>query len=224
MRLPDSGIAVHEVNRIFELWRRGDGIRRSVSGESFHEREIMTLLPPLREEPIVVQHQALLIPEPANRYDPNAVRVVIRGQHVGYLTREDAPLYQPMIARLLAHGYQPTAPARIWARQEQQFSGTDRRGRDIYETRVMASVTLGLDEPHLCVPANLAPASAHALLPFGSAIQVKAGRSIRKSSFDTCTRRVSSGHTQFSVASRSRPPEHQDRSLRYYLTAMSLAS
>lgn len=123
----------------------------------------------------MVQHQALLIPEPANRYDPNAVRVVIRGQHVGYLTREDAPLYQPMIARLLAHGYQPTAPARIWARQEQQFSGTDRRGRDIYETRVMASVTLGLDEPHLCVPANLAPASAHALLPFGSAIQVKGG-------------------------------------------------
>lgn len=33
---------------------------------------------------------AFLVPEPANRYDPNAVRVLIDGHLVGYLAREQA--------------------------------------------------------------------------------------------------------------------------------------
>ena len=120
-----------------------------------------------------MQEQALLIPEPKNQHDRNAVKIVIRGHHVGYLSKEDAPLYQPMFVRLLGQGLQPVAPARIWASEYQEWTGTDRRGRDLYATRLNANVTVALDEPHLCVPVNLPPTSAHALLPFGGAIQVK---------------------------------------------------
>jgi predicted Zn-ribbon and HTH transcriptional regulator len=44
----------------------------------------------------------LLVPEPANHHDRNAVRVVIQGQLVGYLSREDATAYLPGLHRLIA--------------------------------------------------------------------------------------------------------------------------
>ncbi|MGQ0669703.1 MAG: HIRAN domain-containing protein [Actinomycetota bacterium] len=40
---------------------------------------------------------ALLIPEPANRYDPNAVAVCVDGKIVGYLSRDNAEVLQPAI-------------------------------------------------------------------------------------------------------------------------------
>ncbi len=159
---------------LFDLWRRGDSPRRPIVGESFHATEIRALLPKsLGEQSTEVQDQALLIPEPANRHDRNAVKVVIRGQHVGYLNKDDAPLYQPMLVRLMDQGFQPVVPAHLWAYDSREWAGTDRRGRDVYEQRLVANVTLALDEPHLCVPANLPPQAAHATLPFGRAIQLK---------------------------------------------------
>lgn len=44
---------------------------------------------------------AILVPEPQNQYDPNAVAVLVGGLKVGYLSREDAALYQPGIVRLI---------------------------------------------------------------------------------------------------------------------------
>jgi len=56
-------------------------------------------------------HTAALLPEPTNPYDPNAVRVVILASHaaqksgkVGYLSRENAVTYRPIIDRLAAYG------------------------------------------------------------------------------------------------------------------------
>jgi hypothetical protein len=56
-------------------------------------------------------HMAALLPEPTNPYDPNAVRVyllpVASGQpagRIGYLSREDAVAYRPIIDRLAALG------------------------------------------------------------------------------------------------------------------------
>lgn len=159
---------------LFELWRRGDWIRRPVAGESFHEKEIRALLPrTMGTESVEIQEQALLVPEPTNRHDRNAVKVMIRGQHVGYLPKEDAPLYQPLLLKLASQGLQPVVSARIWANQYNEWKGTDRRGRDVFEPRLNVDITLGLDEPHMCVPSNLPPAAAHALLPYGNALQVK---------------------------------------------------
>lgn len=42
-------------------------------------------------------HRALLVPEPSNRYDPNAIRIEIDGLLVGYLSRTDAQSYQPVV-------------------------------------------------------------------------------------------------------------------------------
>jgi hypothetical protein len=53
----------------------------------------------------VPDHIALLMPEPSNVYDANAVRVVISsGGTIGYLRREDAVAYRPLIDRLAAVG------------------------------------------------------------------------------------------------------------------------
>lgn len=53
----------------------------------------------------IPDHVAVLMPEPANVYDSNAVRVVIadRGT-IGYLSRENAVAYRPLIDRLAAVG------------------------------------------------------------------------------------------------------------------------
>jgi len=48
---------------------------------------------------------AELVPEPTNRYDPNAVRVDINGACVGYLSRADAVELRPAIDEALTeHG------------------------------------------------------------------------------------------------------------------------
>lgn len=56
-------------------------------------------------------HTAILLPEPTNRYDSWAVRVVvvpyggsIGSGLAGYLSREDAVVYRPLIDRLAAVG------------------------------------------------------------------------------------------------------------------------
>ena len=56
-------------------------------------------------------HLAVLLPEPSNRYDQNAVRVAIVPSpssrtwgYVGYLSREDAVAYRPLIDRLAEVG------------------------------------------------------------------------------------------------------------------------
>lgn len=56
-------------------------------------------------------HTALLIPEPTNPYDPNAVRVIlipstpgVPAGRIGYLSREDAVAYRPIIDYLARWG------------------------------------------------------------------------------------------------------------------------
>jgi hypothetical protein len=76
--------------------------------------------------------------EPENRYDPNAVKVIIDGRHVGYLPREDAPAYQVPLQLIEQKGCRATCKARLWwSRQHDDF---------------MASVSLNLAEPAQLVP------------------------------------------------------------------------
>lgn len=55
---------------------------------------------------------AQLVREASNRYDANAVRVDLGGHTVGYLSREHAPVFHPMLAELAA-GDEP-ATCRAW--------------------------------------------------------------------------------------------------------------
>jgi hypothetical protein len=47
---------------------------------------------------------AVLIPEPTNRHDRNAIKVVLGGKHVGYLSRKHATEYYPAILLAQDHG------------------------------------------------------------------------------------------------------------------------
>ena len=44
----------------------------------------------------------MLLPEPDNPVDPHAIRVLVDGRHVGYLSRDDAAVYLPGLRRLIA--------------------------------------------------------------------------------------------------------------------------
>jgi HIRAN domain len=54
-----------------------------------------------------------LVREPANPYDPNAVKIQADGHHLGYLPREDAPRFHAVIDRLTAKNRPATCRARL---------------------------------------------------------------------------------------------------------------
>lgn len=60
---------------------------------------------------------AVLVPEPGNQHDPYAVRVDVDGkgrtETVGYLRRDDARAYQPVLLRLRERGYIGICPGRV---------------------------------------------------------------------------------------------------------------
>jgi len=68
-------------------------------------------LPPGMPPPPVGQYKALLFPEPTNKFDPNAIAVVLWAggdwSHVGYLSREDALAYGAVFRRIGRSGPRP---------------------------------------------------------------------------------------------------------------------
>jgi len=75
-----------------------------VKGESFYQDEIRQVVRSQGRE-----IAAILVPEPHNQYDPNAVAVWVAGLKVGHLSREDAAVYQEAIARLMEEEGAPIA-------------------------------------------------------------------------------------------------------------------
>jgi len=124
-------------------------LRRLLGGGPRHVELTATLVQPAREDatvqvvgesnyqPVLIAasggrttegavnpaHMAVLYPEPTNRYDPNAVQVRIAEGLVGYLSREDAVAYRPVIDRLAGAGTHLGALGWI--------TGGWQRGRDI---------------------------------------------------------------------------------------------
>ena len=56
---------------------------------------------------------AALVPEPSNRHDKNAICIHIDGQAVGYLGRDDAKAYQPVVQKLARRATVGTCSALI---------------------------------------------------------------------------------------------------------------
>jgi collagen type III alpha len=56
---------------------------------------------------------AALVAEPDNRYDPRAIAVHIGGKKCGYLSREDAPRYAPVLAWAVEQGFIPMVRADV---------------------------------------------------------------------------------------------------------------
>jgi HIRAN domain/Domain of unknown function (DUF4429) len=118
------------------LGQGGGYYGQRVAGESHHFRDLAHLAGPAAsgERELTASLQR----EPGNRYDPNAVKVVIEGRLVGYLPREDAPAYQVPLQLIEQKGRLATCKARLWwSREYDDF---------------LASVSLDLAEPAQIVP------------------------------------------------------------------------
>lgn len=153
----------------FELWGTG---WVEVAGEEHHARDMAQLLPQvLPERGVNLDLQAELVPEPNNKHDRNAVKVMVGAAHVGYLPREEAARYTPVLTGLVRAGLAPQCPAqlRAWPDYTLDYVG-DRMIQRPSPPR--CSIVLRLAAPHLIVPLNAPPSGSYALLPPGSAVQV----------------------------------------------------
>ena len=88
----------------------------NVAGESHYQEALQALTGSDGGAPVRREFQAVLAPEPDNRHDPNAVRVLIADQHVGYLPREDARAYGAMLEGLAERGRRGTCEAMVSGR------------------------------------------------------------------------------------------------------------
>lgn len=86
------------------------GHRVDVVGESFYAKAIRDAVAKVGQGEEV---WASLVPDPANPYDPNAVKVVIAGLHVGHLSREVAILFGPVARRISEVGCDAQCAAMI---------------------------------------------------------------------------------------------------------------
>ena len=157
---------------VFDLWGQRGWAGQDVVGESNYLDHVRRVIGRAHQANGAEHlHSALLVAEPDNAHDRHAVAVQIAGQTVGYLPREDAPEYSRVLQRLAAQGFVAQVQARIWAKDYDDYE-VDRRGNYVQSTRFGAGITLDLGQPHLLVPGNMPPPSAHELLPAGGAIQV----------------------------------------------------
>lgn len=62
--------------------------------------------------------RCILVPEPWNEHDSNAVAVMIGQHHVGYLAAELALVYTDALQRIARLGRLVTGDARIWAKSD----------------------------------------------------------------------------------------------------------
>lgn len=162
----------------FDLWGQRGWPRVEVSGESYRQKEIRQLFghQPLsygRELETIAQ----LVPEPGNRFDKNAVQVRVDGNLVGYLPRELAGDYAPVLGMVVDAGAAPQCAARVWASDEVDVVFDRRGGSQEMVRGLRARVTLDLAEAHLIVPRNPVPAQPHAVLPTGSTVRASSDES-----------------------------------------------
>ncbi|GAB3919443.1 hypothetical protein GCM10011575_30470 [Microlunatus endophyticus] len=144
-------------------------------GESHYRDSLRSLFPaklPAGGGSQSIDTTAILLPEPSNKHDPNAVMVLVQGKQVGYLARDDAARYAPILNQLIEANLQPETVCNVWGHEYDDYVGTDRRGRSVYKTEFSAGVRVVLEEPHLCLPTNPPPTAPFVMLPFGGAVQV----------------------------------------------------
>lgn len=97
-----------------------DDATLDVVGEAYRQAGVLAARPPTGDElppglpsPPTGYYKALLVPEPTNKYDRNAIKVALWAggswSMAGYLSRFDAVRYQPLLAHLAttAGGTQP---------------------------------------------------------------------------------------------------------------------
>lgn len=107
-----GGSATRDLNLNATYFTRiRDDATLEVVGEAYRQRQVASARPPGPQDlppglpaPPHGYYKAMLIPEPTNRYDPNAIGVYLwsggNWTIAGYLSRGDAVNYQPLFRRL----------------------------------------------------------------------------------------------------------------------------
>ncbi|MEV5764974.1 HIRAN domain-containing protein [Micromonospora sp. NPDC052213] len=155
------------MTRTFDLWGQRGWCSQEVAGESHYAKNIRALFgrafDPDGDNELTVPAQ--LIPEPTNRYDPHAVKVLCSGKQVGHLPKEQAREFSAVLTALIDQGWTPQVQARVWAQEREDWDDPGKR-------TLFASVRIDLAEPHMIVPTNMPPSELHTVLPTGRFIQV----------------------------------------------------
>ena len=108
----------------YELMLQGPGLQ--VVGESKYRAEIEAAVGGKKAVGHKAVVNAALVAEPSNRYDPNAIAVVIGGRTCGYLARADAKRYKPVTDWARQRGVVPCCRADIYGGwREQNASWAD---------------------------------------------------------------------------------------------------
>jgi hypothetical protein len=108
-----AGTSTHIVKARAMIFDRSTNVV-DVVGESFRQAALELIAGGVGPSgPNKVDHLAGLLPEPDNPIDPQAVSVQIDARPVGYLSREDARAYRPVIDRLLRLGLFVACPASL---------------------------------------------------------------------------------------------------------------
>lgn len=94
-----------------------------VVGETYRAKEIRSVFKeagmPITDSGVTLNSlRCILVPEPWNEKDPNAVAVMVGLNHVGYLAADLAPSYADRLQRLARRGLLATGEARIWAKSD----------------------------------------------------------------------------------------------------------
>lgn len=88
----------------------------NVAGESHYQEALRALTGSAGTDLVRGDFRAVLVPEPENRHDPNAVKVLLNDRHVGYLPRAEAAAYRPMLERLAGRGRRGACEAMVSGR------------------------------------------------------------------------------------------------------------
>lgn len=72
-----------------------------VVGESRYQDALWRIVGGRRRDPVRYETEAVLEPESDNAYDLNAIKILIDGAPVGYLSHDDAAAYRPGLLRLM---------------------------------------------------------------------------------------------------------------------------
>jgi hypothetical protein len=105
----------HILHCVDEFLIEGDSLV-PVVGTSHYQEALTEISGRQADEEIRVEKIAVLVPEPDNPHDPNAIAVQIDGRLVGYLSRNENPRWQDIVKTLGARDHSAAAEAMIAGR------------------------------------------------------------------------------------------------------------
>ncbi|MFJ4029522.1 HIRAN domain-containing protein [Paenarthrobacter sp. NPDC089989] len=194
--VPPMGLkatSVSDGRQGFFLWGSGLFHDLRLVGGNYYEASYIAIFDgaPGVSEGIRQIFTAELVHEPWNPNDPNAVSVYVRGLMIGYMPRDDAAYFGPMVGAVRNAGFAALCGIQLWFRETQTDKYVEIPNRywdaevddDEPETVSVAvegetmpqyscGGQLSLQDQHAIYPINGTPRGDYVLLPPGRTINV----------------------------------------------------